>query len=720
MDVLDNARHITFNGETDTYHNCVVSGNTPLIVPSPKQSSVEIAYTHGTTDTTEIDGVVYYNDLVVEYAIACIIPVLYNGSIRSTDQMNALCSIKSRELETWLYSGPATLYDTGLDFNLPDSECQEVSIDKSAEDTHWVLTVKAKFICPFNLTMSYPTKIRTTRRKNERFIVYNGAASYEFDLMMIGATPMSTMSPKTSSISWAHKNGTLNLTHCKDGLSSGVDSQFYHDRKITYQFEKMFSKFDSNNDEIPANEMNKKLQEFVNKMCCWLFEHSGNSFVTIDGQITYGGTSIMLADSAWLSSDVIPSGGTVNCKILPSARVSNLNVTKNIFSDRWGLSFEIEFSTYPLFADAQLYFPAPQEPTPTPGIVIHPWKHYADFDSSTLEDSDIMMIEKSNSYYSSCDEGIYLTAKETVFTYHGAGLLDSTHRPIGYTVNNNSINFSNFAAPIGGESNFVIEAEHYIHESMSDYDMEHYDMPVLFIIPPPLLFIEVENFTHVFYLNYIMASTLDANGYTNISSGTSLTKFKHRKLVNGEVVETTNSAYGAVVALRRANPSSVECDPFSWKLNVTYNYVGPQGMGQNHGIDLDYFINKEIDIDYRVQHVQRIFGNDILEKYGLYCKDNEYAPETFDVIPMEIVFDYTGEEPTIYYGQKEIITTVNTEPGHKFWHPEHYRERIWDPTSPSGFPGWVKLRIPKVNVENNKYIMCDATKPPESGDIQWL
>jgi hypothetical protein len=87
---------------------------------------------------------------------------------------------------------------------------------------------------------------------------------------------------------------------------------------------------------------------------------------------------------------------------------------------------------------------------------------------------------------------------------------------------------------------------------------------------------------------------------------------------------------------------------------------------------------------------------------------------------MEIVFDYTGEEPTIYYGQKEEIITVNTEAGHKFWHPEHYRERIWNPESPSGFPGWVKLQVPKVNGEGNKYTICDGSNSPKGGDIQWL
>ena len=702
--VLDDARHITFNGDTDTEHDLVMSGNTPLLVPKPKQSSVTVPYANGSVDTSEMDGQIYWNDLNIKYTFACCLPVVYNGITHNTDQMNIRCSTKVNEISDWLYDGPSTLSDTGWSFSLSNAECQDISVSKVCEETHWIIKFEVTFVAPFTITMTRPSATHYDR--TGRFIVYNGGASYEYGLIMAGTTPLSIDTPKITNMDWIHRNGSLNLSHCKNGATSGKDSLFFNNRSIQYNFFKQFSKYDSNGAPIPAYLMHREIQDFIINMCCWLYMHTGNSFVTIDGNVTYGGTSIMLADSAWLASTTIPSGASVNCKMLPSAIVSDLSFTKNIFGDCWGLTMDVTFSTYPVFSSGAIYFPSPQEPTPSPGIIFNPWKHYAEFNSFDGEETRILWFLKDHTLqYQAITlnimDGIYLGCDEVIQTYHGAGYRedDGDYYGVGYVKGTSSLSFYN--ASVIGSAYINVSADEYVHSSMEDYDTEHYLFPTMIVWAPPVRTIEINETDYIFFASF------SPNGGTyNIL----MAKFVIRKIVDGETVEMTN--YGNVGMICTTN--------YDATIHLEYVYVNENGFYQTIPETVDKFVGLDIDVPIHIQYLQRISGNDVVDAYGLYAKDDDNAPENFKVLPYEIVFDYTGEELEIYYRNGVACPLVNTDPGHTIHGPEYYREFIASPSSPDSFPGAVALAIPIVNGEANNYILCDGTTPPEGGDIQWL
>lgn len=702
--VLDMARHITFNGKTDTYYGLVMSGNTPLLVPTPKQSSVSVSYSHGTIDTSEVDGQIYWNDLNIAYTFACLIPILHNGVIRSTDEMNVLCDIKAKEVDEWLYSGPATLEDTGWSFILYNAECQNIAVTKVCEDTHWIIKFEVTFVAPFNLTITRPS-IESNIRKG-RFILYNGGASYQYGLLMVGNTPLTTEEPKISSVDWTHKNGVLNLSHCRNGLTSGKDSLFFKDRTITYSFYKSFPRYNGQDQAISTWKMNESVQDFILKMCCWLYDHTGNSFVSIDGNVTYGGLSIMLADSAWLNSTTIPSGGSVQCRILPSARVSGLTFTKTIFADSWGLTMEVTFTTYPVFSNGSIYFPAPQEPTPTPGIIVTPWKHYADFDGFDGDETLIPWFQRINGggFSGNVADGIYLAYKEQIRTFNGSGYqeLVGGQRPVGYVVSGSSISFGDY---VSGGNRIDISLDEFIHKSMEDYDNENYLAPRMIVHVPMVLRLTINNHEHIF-LPIVSAGGIQTSNLTQL-----MYMAVHRKLVDGEVVESvTYNTFGYVCS--ETNQSG----GFDAGITILYSHLNETGFAQNIGEPMAAFCGYDIDIPIKANYIQRISENDVTDAYGLYAVDDANAPQNFKVFPYEIVFDYTGEELEIYYRHSDTCKTVNNEPGHTIHGPEYYRQLI----TAQGFPGAVAIAIPIIGGEANEFVLCDGTKPPKGGDIQWL
>ena len=707
--VLDNARYITFNGTSNTYYGLVMSGNTPLLVPKPKQTSITVPYSHGTIDTSELDNQLYWNDLSISYSFVVTIPVLYSGTYRTTDQMNALCTDKIDEVDAWLYSGPATLADTGWTFSLSDAECTSINAQKVIKESLWAIRFDVAFKAPFTLTMSRPTTVSSSRIG--RFILYNGGASYEYGLVMSGSTPLSAETPKITSMDWPHKNGSLNLSHCRQGNTSGKDSLFFNDRQITYNFFKSFSKYDNQGHEIPAYLMNQELQDFVLDICCWLYKHTGNSFVTIDGNVTYGGTSIMLADSAWISGTTIPVGGSVSCDILPSARVSNLNVNKSIANDLWALAFEVTFTTYPIFSSGSIYFPSPQDPSPTPSIVIQPWKHYADFNSFDGEETRILWFLKDHTLeYQAMSlnimDGIYMGCNEVIQTYHGVGYRDDDglYEYVGYFKSSSNIQFYNRSELPTYGVYIPIAVDEYVHPSMEDYDSENYLFPTLILWVPPVKEITIDGNERLFIPNIYFGSSL-----TNYA--TLMAKYVIRKMSNGSVVENTSyQNVGAVIA---------GVYDFT-ALVVNYYHINENGFGQTIPETDDKFVGLDIDVPIHLQYLQRISGNNVVDAYGLYAKDADNAPENFKVLPYEIVFDYTGEELEIYYRNGVTCPLVNTDPGHTVHGPEYYREFIASPSSPDSFPGAVAITIPIVNGEANQYILCDGTTPPKGGDIQWL
>ena len=702
--VLDNARYITFNGTSNTYYGLVMSGNTPLLVPKPKQTSITVPYSHGTIDTSELDNQLYWNDLTISYSFVVTIPVLYSGTYRTTDQMNALCADKIDEVDSWLYSGPATLADTGWTFSLSNAECTSINAQKVIKESLWAIRFDVAFKAPFTLTMTRPATISSSRIG--RFILYNGGASYEYGLVMSGSTPLSAETPKITSMDWPHKNGSLNLSHCRQGNTSGKDSLFFNDRQITYNFFKSFSKYDNQGHEIPAYLMNQELQDFVLDICCWLYMHTGNSFVTIDGNVTYGGTSIMLADSAWISGTTIPVGDSVSCDILPSARVSNLNVNKSIANDLWALTFEVTFTTYPIFSSGSIYFPSPQDPSPTPSIVIQPWKHYADFNSFDGEETRILWFLKDHTLqYQAITinimDGIYMGCNEVIQTYHGAGYReeDGSYYGVGYVKGNSSLSFYN--AAVVGSAYINVSADEYVHPSMENYDTEHYLFPTMIVWAPPIRTIEINGTEYIFFASF------SPNGGTyNIL----MAKFVIRKTVDGETVEITN--YGNVGMICTTN--------YNATIHLEYVYINENGFYQTIPETDDKFVDLDIDVPIHMQYLQRISGNDVVDAYGLYAKDDDNAPENFKILPYEIVFDYTDEELDIYYRNSVTCPLVNTESEHTVHGPEYYRELISNPSSPDSFPGAVALAIPIANGEANQYILCDGTTPPKGGDIQWL
>ena len=663
LDLDTSRRHIVFNSVSDSYHDLVMAGNTPLIFPSPKKSSVEVPYSNGNIDTSEIDGTLYFENLTVSYNMVCMIPKFYNDVARDDDTMNKLCADKIEAIEEWVYSGPATLVDYGMPRDLLNADCKSISVNKTCGADEWVLQFTITFDADYNIPAYLPDIIGYSR--NGRFIVYNGYTSYGIGLDMVGATPVTTKSPKYKTYDWKHKNGYLNLTHGRDGKTSGIDSEFFGNQSVEYRFFRKFSCYTNQGARINPCTMNQTLQEFAEKVCMWLYKHSTQPFTTIDGQITYGGTDLMLMDSAWIVGP-IPSSGPAYCGFLPSARVASLNINKSIHNDFWSLTFVVRFETYPKFFYGYLTLPTQQTPTPVINYTV--WKHYAEVKVND-RDNKIHMIEYDDTF--EMGEGIYLS-KDSI---------DLTHLYVRTTDTIEDQRFTMSGPTITAQ--LSIDVPEFIHESISDDESPY----VLMLTLPEYIELTCGSKT-LKYISYF-------------ASGTNVQLVNRKLKLFPTSIESSVQTFSCTALVKE----------FTRTITLYLLAVSETGIVGN-----DYFTPTEFDQAYpslsipmQAHYIQRITGDDILTDYGLWGEYDEYVPESYDILKA-CNLNYTAEEMP-EYDSDEIIPYNVYEVGDpvKFKNPAYYYGTGID----------IQLQIPVINENPNNYILCDSARP-EGGDIQWL
>lgn len=673
-------RHVIFNGESDESHGLTMSGNTPLIKPVPKRDSVTVPYSDGSIDKSELDGQLYFEDLSVSYVLLAMIPKIHNGIVYDTNQMNSLCNDKIQEVEDWLYSGPATLTDYGLKRSLSNADCVGLSIDKAMSTNEWVVKFTVNFKAPFNIPFD-AISIPYYSGYNGRFIVFNGYSSCNVGLHMVGSTPLTNLEAKRSSMNYIHKNGSLDTSRGRNGMTWGKDSMFYNDRQIGYSFNHTISKFKANGTVKNVCEMNQECQEYVESICKWLYIHSPSRFATINGNVTYGGLDFMLIDSGWIDSSYDPAeGGTYNCKCLPSARVTDLSVSKNLFNDRWSLEFDVTFTTFPTFFDCELYIPASSSQSHSPVISMDTWKHYAELytDAENSIDS-IPMIEFKND--NDIDDAIY-----SGFTKNDITIVEAFS---SYTVNNDtSISFD-----------FVEDVPLYIHKSISGQTLSN--PPVCAIVCLPKVISITINDVTKYYIPYFSAvdeSLIACPSYVTLIDPEGNVVYEDddysMQLYSVAVPITENNEQKLLLA---GTITLAPCDGYGISNNSGFT---------SHQLEAD---STYVTLPITYWYTQGMFGDDILNDYGVYPDREAYAPDHYFVCTA-FVADYSGDVPSFGYSalQYDFINS-DSQNDKKFDHPAAYNG--------SGYPIW--LNLPLDNGDGNNYILCDSNKP-EGGDIQWL
>ena len=657
LDLDYSRRHIIFNGVSDSYHDLVMAGNTPLLIPKPKRSSVEVAYSNGTVDTSELNGDLYFEDYEISYVFTCKLLTVRNGVVQTTEQMNGYVNDKIQDVEDWLYSGPATLTDYGLPKQYANADCTSITSEKVASPSYWMIKFTVTFRFPFDMTftISFPYQ----RDFSGRYLVFNGQISSNIGLVMIGSTPTTSMTPKTNYMDWPKKNGSLNLTHCKDGASSGKDSMFYRDRTITYKFVHFIDKGTKN----PC-QLNLECQNYVDMVCSWLYHHSSVlSFVTIDGMITYGGTESMLIDSGWIDPDYDPYvGGYVDCDCLPSARCTGFNASKILSGDKWGVSFEITFTTYPRFSSCTLYIPPVESPTHDPEITYREWQHYTETFTNERNTATLMCEQASFTTY----PGLYLGTTNEDFSR--SWTFDD------YQVSSGQILMS-----------YDIDIPEYIDESIPEgYPCVAITMPYFFDIT--IKGTEgVEDVTHT-YIPQLYSPTMDYlyAGYDIYQEGSS---------------SATSQFYPSVIfdKLFAYQGVSVVLTPLT------------DAFTEQELEDADVIIT----IDFKYHYLKYIAPDDIQEEYGLWANEEAYCPNTYSIYT-KAVADLREDPPA--FGNNALTFIPFNKPNqtgdYKFEHPRVYTTQ--------GPPQWVCwLDAPLVDNLGNQYIWCDSAKP-DGSDIQWL
>lgn len=661
LDLDYSRRHIIFNGESDSEHDLVMGGNTPLITPVPKRSSLEVAYANGTIDTSEINGVLYFQDLEIQYNMFCIIPVYSSGTARNSDTLNALCNEKIVEVEEWLYSGPATLYDYGLPSALVNADCKSITSVKSCANDVWIIRFTISFKADFNLS-TYGPSAEPTWERNGRFIVYNGYASYELGLIMSGTTPVTTVEPKVKELSWPKKDGSLNLSHGRGGYSRGYNSQFYQNRSITYKFIKFFSKKDQYGYERNACEMNQLVQEDLYRLCMWFYVHGNQPFTTIDGVITYGGTRTMLMDSTWINPNSYPYGN-IPCKFLASAMVQSVKASKILYPDRWALVLDVEFSTYPEFFNGTVYLPPPSDPSPATNIVFTSWKHYAEFG---VDERDPMTYMIPFNGEQNIEDGIYMPCDileiANSLTYSENSIPDDGE----YCISNGTIlckfpfSVPSYEHPskhiTTGNKNFelLIKVPRYIKLTCADRS-------VYFKID-----LDNSHATNIDVISDISVTYVDDQEQT-IAQTT--------QGIIGLAEDFDGSVYAVLTPVSGVIFTPTEVDGFEFSIPCTASYV------------------------------QMITGEDILSQYGLWG-ENEAAVCNIATAATAITEQIGTTEDTVYSGT-QIKPYNSTETG-------LYPFKFSVPSSGD----ILFLVTPLVEDTPNTYILCDSAKP-EGGDIQW-
>lgn len=660
LDLNTSRRHIIFNGISDSYHDLAMVGDTSLLLPEPKRSSVELSYTNGTIDTSELNGELYFNDHEIEYVFICKIPTVYNGVARTTAQMNGLCNDKIKAVESWAYSGPATLNDYGMPRVFEDADCTSVVAEKAISTECWIVKFTLHFRCPYNMSLSTAT-IPYKHDFDGRYIVYNGYISSNIGLVMIGSTPLTDVEPKTKYMEWPKRNGALNLSHVNHNLSSGYESLFYKDRSIKYQFVHFINK---GSKDICA--MNVACQEYIEAVCKWLYYHSTTlPFTTVDGNVTYGGTELMLIDSGWINPNYDPSvGGDVQCNCLPSARCTGLSVTKTMFPDKWGLTFDVTFTTYPRFSNCTLYIPPASSQTHEPEIEYVPWANYAS--TFTNEQNTKTLMCEVPSYAN--NSGLYLAMSNEEFTKSWA--------------------FSEYVVTAATGSilcSYDIDIPEYIDDSIPE------NYPCVAITVSPFVDITCNGVTKT-YLAY------QASGYGSLYVGYDL-------YYEGSS-SPSNMFYPAIIF----------DDEFSYSGISVYLYpIGPTGMVAEEGftaaeLEADDTI---ITINFKYHYLKYTAPANIQSEYGLWANDEDYCPNEYYIFT-KYVADFRDDPPEYTTDAISFIpfNKPNQQGDYKFDHPGAYTTQ-----GPNGWACW--LDVPLVNGIGNNYIWCDTAKP-EGCDIQWL
>lgn len=674
-----NMRHIIFNGESDEYHGLVMSGNTPILKPVPKRDSVTVPYSDGSIDKSELDGQLYFENLEISYILLAIIPRVYNGSVRDINQMNSAFDSKITEVENWLYSGPATLTDYGLLRDLPNADCVSVSVDKAMSTNEWIAKFSVQFKAPFNIPFNDLT-IPYFSGYDGRFIIFNNHSSCNVGLHMVGSTPVTNLTAKRSEMKYTHKNGSLDTSRGRDGLTSGKGSLFYDDRTISYSFHHDISRYKANGTTKNICEMNQECQEYIESICKWLYIHPNSGFMTINGNITYGGLDFMLIDSGWISEGYDPiTDGVCPCKGYPSARVTELGISKNLFNDRWGLEFDITFTTFPTASVCNLYIPPETSQSHNPVISVNTWKHYAEL-YTDYNDDTVPIVEFKN--YNNIDDGIY-----SGFTHNDISLIKEYS---AYTVNNDtSISF-----------NFAESIPYYVHSSISSQTLSNPPVCAILCLPK-VISITIGNATK-YYIPYFSAV-----------SDSLIACPSHVKLIDpeGNVVydddDYSMNLYSVAVPVTEDNVPKL---PLTGTITLApcdgYGISDGSGFSSQQLESDDTYVNVPITYWY----AQGIFGDDILQEYGVYPNRPAYASTNY-YICKNFVADFSGESPEFGYNADIMIFINNhTDTGdNKFSNPASYNG--------SGWP--IMINLPIENGDGDNYILCDSDRP-EGGDIQWL
>lgn len=666
-------RYITFNGISNTYFGLTISGNTPLLIPKPKNSSIEVPYANGTVDTSEISGQLYFQDSTIQYEMIYTVPNVRNGMVLSTEELNQIMTDKIEDVTDWLYSGPATLTDTGLNNSLSNADCDGLSINKSIAAGHWALKFTISFKADYVSTNVYPTYCVPTRRG--RFIVYNGRTSYDTGLEMISMTPVTVVNGKNKTVDIANMDGTLNITHGRNGLSSGKDSMFFKDISISYKFIKTFKKeytSQGQKHQYTQDQMCQQLQEYVDAICNWLYKHPNASFITIDGYVSYGGTEMMLMDSAWIAG-TIPDYGYCTCRYLPSARVTGLDIEKSIFSDCWALTFDVTFTAYPQYFTGNLYLPRITDLQP-PVITISTWKHYMEVDTNTQYDSALMVEYDSNDNFL-MGPGIFLSHDNIDTTTEFVKVDSSDFVSQSFYYSNGTLYFKlNFSVPS------------YVHDSISSLT----DKYVLMIELPPYIELTIDNRT----MRYIL--------YFNDITANASKKVEREFSFYPAGSDPYDTSFSGVVFV----------DEFSGTFTFYALPVNEDGIIAGPNLFTDEQISEAystLRVPITIHYVKRIHGNDVLADYGLWGDHTENTPEQYYIFKSAIM-NYTQTEMDDW--NKDTIIPYNfagSSDTVKFHHPSAYY----------GTNVAVALNVPIESGAGNNYIFCDSKKP-DGGDIQCL
>lgn len=158
-------RTIIFNGENAaTAFGLVMSGSTPLTIPTPKRSALEIELSDGYIDTSRIDGTLHYSPRTIKYAFSQVLNVYdvehypsydhVGGYARSTSEMQEIVIRKVKQIREWLFNDTTRkLYDTAYcnvlnqtGYYFDNVTCSGFNVSRSMSPDKWVLAYEVEFM----------------------------------------------------------------------------------------------------------------------------------------------------------------------------------------------------------------------------------------------------------------------------------------------------------------------------------------------------------------------------------------------------------------------------------------------------------------------------------------------------------------------------------------------------------------------------------------------